>query len=348
MRILFIGDIMGKPGRDVVAAELPRLREQLGLDIVIANGENAAGGFGLTQAIAREFFATGIDVISTGNHWADQKEILSFIGDEDRILRPVNYPKGTPGRGANLYQTRKGERVLVINVMGRVFMDALDDPFAGVEAELSACPLGEAADAIVVDIHAEATSEKMAMGHFCDGRASLVVGSHSHVPTADAQIFPGGTAYQTDAGACADYDSVIGMEKYQPVQRFVTKMSSGRFSPATGPATLCAVFVETNAKGLAARIEPVRLGGRLETGDAGRLVRNCDDRNAPAIRARNVRAASAVEPRRVARHACPSQSKRSSRWNTVNWDVRASTFRFSASAPARSAARANCSRNGAA
>jgi len=264
MRILFIGDIMGKPGRDVVTAELPRLRESLGLDLVIANGENAAGGFGLTQAIAREFFAVGIDVISTGNHWADQKEILSFIDDEDRILRPLNYPKGTPGRGANLYQTRKGERVLVINAMGRVFMDALDDPFAAVEAELNACPLGEAVDAVVVDIHAEATSEKMAMGQFCDGRASLVVGSHSHVPTADAQIFPGGTAYQTDAGACADYDSVIGMEKFQPVQRFVTKMSSGRFAPATGPATLCAVFAETNAKGLATRIEPVRLGGRLK------------------------------------------------------------------------------------
>ncbi len=264
MRILFIGDIIGKPGRDVVAAELPRLRQSLGLDLVIANGENAAGGFGLTQAIAREFFATGIDVISTGNHWADQKEILSFIGDEDRILRPLNYPKGTPGRGANLYQTAKGERVLVINAMGRVFMDALDEPFAAVEAELSACPLGEAADAIVVDMHAEATSEKMAMGQFCDGRASLVVGSHSHIPTADAQIFPGGTAYQTDAGACADYDSVIGMEKYQPVQRFVTKMSSGRFTPATGPATLCAVFAETNARGLATRIEPVRLGGRLK------------------------------------------------------------------------------------
>jgi len=148
--------------------------------------------------------------------------------------------------------------------MGRVFMDALDDPFAAVEAELAACPLGEAADAIVIDMHAEASSEKMAMGHFCDGRVSLVVGSHSHVPTADAQIFPGGTAYQTDAGACADYDSVIGMEKFQPVQRFITKMSSGRFSPATGPGTMCAVFVETNARGLATRVEPVRLGGRLK------------------------------------------------------------------------------------
>ena len=262
--ILFIGDVIGKPGRDAIAAELPGLKSALSLDLVIANGENAAHGFGLTQAIAREFFALGVDVITTGNHWADQKEILSFIDDEDRILRPRNYPKGTPGRGANLYPTPSGARVLVVNVMGRVFMDALDDPFAAIEAELSACPLGEAADAIVIDMHAEASSEKMAMGHFCDGRASLVVGSHSHVPTADAQILPGGTAYQTDAGACADYDSVIGMEKFQPVQRFVTKMSSGRFSPATGPSTLCAVFVETNARGLATRVEPVRLGGRLK------------------------------------------------------------------------------------
>jgi len=264
MRILFIGDVIGKPGRDVVAAELPRLQNRLGLDFVIVNGENAAGGFGITRAIANEFFAIGVDVVSTGNHWADQREILSHIGEEDRILRPVNYPKGTPGRGSYLYQTRAGARVLVVNAMGRVFMDALDDPFGAVDGELNACPLGEAADAIVVDMHAEATSEKMAMGHFCDGRASLVVGSHQHIPTADAQILPSGTAYQTDAGACADYDSVIGMEKFAPIQRFVTKMSQGRFSPATGPATLCGVFVETNGQGRATRIDAVRVGGRLK------------------------------------------------------------------------------------
>jgi metallophosphoesterase (TIGR00282 family) len=263
MNLLFIGDIIGRPGREVVTAHLPRLRETLKLDFVIANGENAAGGFGITRAIAEEFYACGIDMISTGNHWADQKEILTYIDVEDRILRPANYPKGTPGRGANLYQTSAGS-VLVVNAMGRVFMDALDDPFAAVERELSACPLGEGADAIVVDMHAEATSEKMAMGHFCDGRASLVVGSHQHVPTADAQILPGGTAYQTDAGACADYDSVIGMDKAEPLQRFTRKMSSQRFSPATGPATLCGVFVTTGAKGLATRIEPVRVGGRLK------------------------------------------------------------------------------------
>jgi metallophosphoesterase (TIGR00282 family) len=264
MHILFIGDSVGRPGRDVVAAELPRLKEAFKLDFVIANAENAAGGFGLTRAVADELFATGIDCLTTGNHWADQKEILSFIDHEDRILRPRNYPPGTPGKGSGLYETRSGAHVLVTNVQGRVFMDALDDPFASLTAELTACPLGEGADAIVVDIHAEATSEKMAVGHFCDGRASLVVGTHSHIPTADAQVLPGGTAYQTDAGACADYDSVIGMEKYEPVQRFIKKMHGSRFAPATGPATLCAVFVATNAKGLATRIDPVRLGGRLK------------------------------------------------------------------------------------
>jgi len=262
MKILFLGDIIGKPGRDAVAAHLPRLHSLLSPDLVIANGENAAHGFGITRSIAEEYFGMGIDVITTGNHWADQKEILTVIETEDRILRPQNYPPGTPGRGANLYQTPAGN-VLVINVMGRVFMDPLDDPFAAVEAQIAACPLGEGADAIVIDVHAETTSEKMALAHFVDGRASLVVGTHTHVPTADAQILPGGTAFQADAGACADYDSVIGMDKAEPVQRFLRKMSGARFSPATGPATVCGVYVETGPKGLATRIEPVRIGGRL-------------------------------------------------------------------------------------
>jgi 2',3'-cyclic-nucleotide 2'-phosphodiesterase len=264
MKILFLGDIIGKPGRDAVAEHLPQLKMRLSPDLTIANGENAAHGFGLTRAIAEEFFAMGIDVITSGNHWADQKEILTHIDSEDRILRPRNYPRGTPGRGANLYQTPAGS-VLVVNVMGRVFMDALDDPFAAAEAELSACALGRAADAIVVDMHAEATSEKMAMGHFCDGRASLVVGTHSHVPTADAQILPGGTGYQTDAGGCCDYDSIIGMDKAEPLQRFLRKISGTRFTPASGPATVCGVFVETNPAGLAERIHPVRVGGRLRS-----------------------------------------------------------------------------------
>ena len=264
MKILFIGDVIGRAGRDVVSEHLPGLRNTLGLDFVILNGENLAGGFGLTRRIADEMFALGVDCITTGNHWLDQREILTFIDEEDRVLRPCNLPAGTPGKGANLFQAKNGGQVLVVNPMGRVFMEPQDDPFAAVERELIACPLGEGADAVVVDMHAEATSEKMAMGHFCDGRASLVVGSHSHVPTADAQILPGGTAYQTDAGASADYDSVIGMEKFEPLQRFVKKMPGNRFVPAGGPATLCAVYVETGANGFATRIEPLRIGGRLK------------------------------------------------------------------------------------
>ncbi len=257
---------MGRAGRDVCATELPGLRDKLKTDFVIVNAENAAGGFGVTRSVANELFALGVDVLTTGNHWLDQREILTFCDDEDRLLRPCNYPKGTPGHGAGLYNARSGQRVLVINAMGRVFMDSLDDPFAAVERELAAAPLHEIADAAIVDMHAEATSEKMAMGQFCDGRASLVVGTHSHIPTADAQIFPGGTAYQTDAGACADYDSVIGMEKFEPIQRFTRKMPTGRMTPASGPATLCGVYLETDdASGLARRIEPVRVGGRLKT-----------------------------------------------------------------------------------
>ena len=264
MKLLFLGDIVGRAARDAIVNELPGLRTDLGADFVIVNGENAAGGFGITAAICDEFFDAGVDAITLGNHAWDQREALVHIEREPRLVRPVNFPKGTPGRGASLLETASGERVLVINAMGRVFMDALDDPFAAVDAEVEACPLGLAADAIVVDFHGEATSEKMAMGHFCDGRASLVVGTHSHVPTADAQVLPGGTAYQTDAGMCGDYNSVIGMEKDEPLNRFLSKIPSGRFQPATGEATLCGVFVETGGDGLARRIEPVRVGGRLK------------------------------------------------------------------------------------
>ncbi len=264
MKLLFLGDIVGRAARDAVVSDLPALRAGLGVDFVIANGENAAGGFGITAAICDDLFDAGVDAITLGNHAWDQREALVHIEREPRLIRPVNFPKGTPGRGAGLFETGGGARVLVVNAMGRVFMDALDDPFAAVDREIEACALGLAADAIVVDFHGEATSEKMAMGHFCDGRASLVVGTHSHVPTADAQVLPGGTAYQTDAGMCGDYNSVIGMEKDEPLNRFLSKIPSGRFQPALGPATLCGVFVETDASGLALRVEPVRVGGRLK------------------------------------------------------------------------------------
>lgn len=265
MKLLFLGDIVGRAARDAIVADMPGLRERLELDFVVVNGENAAGGFGITAQICNDLFDAGVDAVTLGNHAWDQREALVHIEREPRLIRPVNFPKGTPGRGASLLETAKGERVLVINAMGRVFMDALDDPFAAIEREIEACPLGEIADAILVDFHGEATSEKMAMGHFCDGRASLVVGTHSHVPTADAQILPGGTAYQTDAGMCGDYNSVIGMEKDEPISRFLSKIPSGRFQPALGPATLCGVYVEIEpGTGLASRIEPIRVGGRLK------------------------------------------------------------------------------------
>ena len=265
MRILFIGDIVGRSGRTAITERLPGLVRDWKLDFVAINGENAAGGFGITEAIYQEMLDAGADVITGGNHSWDQKEALVFIERAPKLLRPINFPKGTPGRGAALIEARNGARVLVVNAMGRVFMDALDDPFAAVERELSACALKREADAVIVDIHCEATSEKQSMGHFCDGRASLVVGTHTHAPTADHQVLRGGTAFISDVGMTGDYDSVIGMGKDEPMNRFLRKIPVARFEPALGPATLCAVAVETDdATGLARRIAGVRLGGRLE------------------------------------------------------------------------------------
>jgi 2',3'-cyclic-nucleotide 2'-phosphodiesterase len=263
MRLLFIGDIVGRAGRLALTDNLPELRRAWRLDCVVVNGENAAGGFGITEAILGDFLAAGADCVTLGNHAFDQREALSFIAHQPRLVRPANYPPGTPGRGAALIETAAGARVLVINLMGRLFMDALDDPFAVGEREIAACPLGEACDAAIVDFHAEATSEKQGFAHFVDGRVSLVVGTHTHVPTADHQILPQGTAYQTDAGMTGDYDSVIGMEKEEPLRRFVTKLPGSRLEPAAGPATLCGLAVETDARGHAIKVAPVRIGGRL-------------------------------------------------------------------------------------
>jgi metallophosphoesterase (TIGR00282 family) len=264
MRLLFCGDLVGRSGRDVVIGKLPGLRRDLALDLVVANGENAAGGFGITQKICDELYAAGVDCITTGNHVWDQKETVGFIGSDPRLLRPVNFPAGTPGKGSGVYQTARGKKVMVANIMARLFMDPLDDPFQAADQLLKAHKLGGNADAIIIDFHGEATSEKMAMGHFLDGRVSLVVGTHTHVPTADHAILPGGTAYQTDAGMCGDYDSVIGMEKATPIARFTKKLPTERLSAAMGPGTLCGIYVETDdATGLAARVEAVRIGGRL-------------------------------------------------------------------------------------
>jgi len=265
MRILFVGDVVGRSGRTIVCERLPGLVRDWKLDLVVVNGENAAGGFGITETIYRELIDAGADAITLGNHAWDQREALVFIERAERLIRPINYPAGTPGRGAAMIDAKNGQRALVVNAMGRIFMDPLDDPFAAVDRELAACALGRAADAIVVDIHAEATSEKQSMGFFCDGRVSLVVGTHTHAPTADSRILRGGTAFISDVGMTGDYYSVIGMEKDEPLTRFLRKIPSARFEPASGPATLCAIAVETDpSTGLAARVGAVRLGGCLE------------------------------------------------------------------------------------
>ena len=257
---------MGRAGRRAIAENLPTLRKDLRLDFVVVNGENASGGMGLTGAHAKGFFEAGADAVTLGDHAFDQKDMLQAIEGEPRLIRPLNFAKEAPGRGARVFSDARGRKVLVTQVLGQVFMKrCFDDPFSAMDAVLRAHPLGGAVQATLVDVHCEATSEKMAMGHFCDGRASVVVGTHTHVPTSDAQILPAGTAYQTDAGMCGDYDSVIGMQKGEPMRRFITGMPKARFEPAMGSVTLSGLFVETDDRtGKATSIKMIRHGGRLE------------------------------------------------------------------------------------
>jgi metallophosphoesterase (TIGR00282 family) len=265
MRILFVGDVVGRSGRAIVMERLPGLIADWKLDLVVVNGENAAGGFGITEAIYQDLLDAGADAVTLGNHAWDQKEALVFIERAPKLVRPLNYPAGTPGRGAALVDAKNGARVLVINAMGRIFMDPLDDPFAAIDRELDACALKSGADAVIVDFHCEATSEKQAMGYFLDGRASLVVGTHTHAPTADHRILPAGTAFMSDVGMTGDFDSVIGMTKDQPLERFLRRIPTARFEAATGPGTLCGIAVEVDDKtGLATRVAAVRLGAHLE------------------------------------------------------------------------------------
>jgi 2',3'-cyclic-nucleotide 2'-phosphodiesterase len=259
-----MGDVMGEAGRKAILRHVPRLRADLALDFVIVNGENAAAGFGVTEKICETFFDAGVDVITTGNHAWDQREVLTYIEREPRLLRPCNYPPGTPGRGAGLYTAKGGKQVLVIQAMTRLFMDPLDDPFRAVDEALASHRLVETVDFVFLDIHGEATSEKQALAWTFDGRISAAVGSHSHVPTADGRILPNGTAYQSDAGMCGDYESIIGMKPPAAVNRFLTKIRTERLEPADGEATLCGVFVETDdGTGLAKVSAPVRVGGKL-------------------------------------------------------------------------------------
>jgi len=264
MRIVFLGDIVGRSGRTAVEAALPRLRESLRLDLAIVNVENASHGFGCAPAMADALFAAGADVLTLGNHAWDRRELAGYIETQPRLIRPLNFPPGTPGHGSVVVNLPNGRRALVLQAMGRLFMEPTDDPFRLTAELLGKHRLGATIDAIVADIHGEATSEKMAFAHSFDGKVSLVVGTHTHCPSADAQILPGGTAFQSDAGMCGDYDSVIGMEKGAAAARYWRKVPGDRLSPADGEATICGVFLETaDATGLATRIEPIRVGGRL-------------------------------------------------------------------------------------
>jgi 2',3'-cyclic-nucleotide 2'-phosphodiesterase len=264
MKVLFCGDVVGKSGRRIVLENVPSLRKRLDLDFVIVNGENAAHGFGISERMCTAFYNCGVDVLTTGNHVWDHRPIMNYIGGDPRLIRPLNYPEGTPGNGSGIFETRTGATILVAQPMGRLFMNPLDDPFSGVEKALAGHRLGDTINCIFIDMHAEATSEKMAMGHFLDGRVSMVAGSHSHVPTADTQILPGGTAYQTDTGMCGDYNSVIGMTVPPAVARFTEQVPTDRLAPAEGPGTLCAVYLETDDQtGLARHVAPLQMGGRL-------------------------------------------------------------------------------------
>jgi len=265
MRILFCGDVVGRSGREAIFEHVPVLRDRLRLDFVIANGENAAHGFGMTEKTCNELFGAGVDVITGGNHTWDKPDIIPQMNRDERLLRPANFPEATPGRGVANFADGSGRRIKVINIMTRLFMELLDDPFPILERFLPpGTPKQSGFDAVVVDVHGEATSEKMALGHIADGRATLLVGTHTHIPTADAFILNGGTAYQTDAGMCGDYDSVIGMAKQASIGNFLRKLPRQRMKPAEGIGTFCGVFVESDTDtGLATLVSPVRCGGRL-------------------------------------------------------------------------------------
>ena len=258
MIVLFIGDIMGEPGRRAIARQLPKIVARHAVDLVIGNGENAAAGFGITPEIAHELFEMGLSAITMGNHAWDKKEIQDFIRHEPRLLRPANYPVGVPGNGSIVLTTPLGEKLAVLQVMGRVYMPALlDCPFQTARRELAR--LKQETPAVIVDMHAEASSEKMAMGHYLDGEVTAVVGTHTHVQTADEQILPKGTAYLTDIGMTGPLHSVIGIKKELAIEKFLTQMPR-RFEVASGPAVFCAVLIELDARlGKAVRIERLRI-----------------------------------------------------------------------------------------
>tara|TARA_A100001011_G_scaffold390559_1_gene474260 strand:- start:140 stop:943 length:804 start_codon:yes stop_codon:yes gene_type:complete len=267
MRILFLGDIVGISGCSRLIDNLLDEIKLEKIDFVIVNGENAASqGVGLTKKICEDFFNCGVDVITTGNHVWDQKEIMDYINKEERLLRPKNLFEPSPGKGFNIFKSKKGIKIGVLNLMGNVFMKKCEDVFEVSEKFMREFKLKKDYDLLVVDFHGEITSEKNAIGHIFDGKATLVVGTHTHIPTNDARILKGGTGYQTDAGMCGDYDSVIGMNKKNSINRFLKKNSTKHY-PATGEATLCGVIIECNVEtGLAKNIKSYINGGQLKNG----------------------------------------------------------------------------------
>lgn len=261
MKLLFLGDIIGRTGREAVLAAIPRLRQEHALDFIIASPDNAAGGFGVTPQIAKELLAGGVDVLTGGDHVWDQKDITPYLAQEKRLLRPANFPASTPGFGSGIFQSASGKKILVIHLLGQVFIKQhVNCPFAAADALLAGHSLGKNVAAIFVDFHAEATSEKTAMGQYLDGRVTAVIGSHTHIPTADARILPKGTAYQTDAGMCGDYNSVIGFAPAGPLHRFLTKIPKAKMDPAEGKATVCGCVIEMDeGTGLAKGITTLQI-----------------------------------------------------------------------------------------
>ncbi len=268
MRIIYFGDIVGRSGREAVLTHLPEIKQRLRPDFFVINGENAAAGFGITPKICEEFYAHGIDCIVLGNHAWDQKEIIPYIEKEPRLLRPLNYPAGTPGKGYGLYKLVDGRTILVLQAMGRLFMEPvpLEDPFRHTEDVLKMYPLGSSVNAILLDMHAETTAEKEAFAYYFDGRVSGVFGTHTHVPTADHRILPKGTGFQSDIGMCGNYDSIIGMTKDISISRFLRHVPTERLVPTEGIGTACAIFLETDDKtGLCKQISPLRVGSILSS-----------------------------------------------------------------------------------
>lgn len=264
MRILFVGDIMGRAGREALETWLPKLKNDLKIDVAIVNGENAAHGRGITEKFCKQFYDWGTDVITTGNHIWDQREIIAYIRRDPKLLRPANFPEGTPGNGYYLHEISEGRKILVVNMMARLFMDPMDDPFAKMESILGEYRMGQNCHAIFVDFHGEATSEKLCFGHHFSGRISGIIGTHTHVPTADAHVIAGGTAYMSDAGMSGDYDSVIGVRKDMAIGRFTKKMPGEPFIPASENKMLCgAVIVTDDNTGKALSIAPLRTGDVL-------------------------------------------------------------------------------------